>query len=327
MNHSKVFLGGTTAGKDWRPEIIEMLKCEYFNPVVKDWNTEAQSKEKQEKNDAGISLYVLTPAMKGSFSVAEIVEDSITRRNGRTVLCILDKYDGSSFAPDVKRSLDAVTDMARGYGCHIVEDLPQAAGLVNSLAEKVPSEVYLLKNKWLSLKKKYGPTGEYIFSHEDRCQGHIVAVLPTRQVPGGYQVLARQEFTPPWSISALNLSCITGGVDPAEISTPQVSALRELREETGITVPERALVSLGTVRGTKSTDTVYHLYTADVTDYLATAVDVEGEDDNEKRAYNEWMDPSAIGTKGQDPILYTLLFRKSSLVGNPTHSIYEDFSW
>ena len=31
----KVFLGGTCSGRKWRDELIPLLKCEYYNPIVK----------------------------------------------------------------------------------------------------------------------------------------------------------------------------------------------------------------------------------------------------------------------------------------------------
>lgn len=41
----KVFLGGTTNNTNWRDDLIKKLKIEYFNPVVDDWNEEAQERE------------------------------------------------------------------------------------------------------------------------------------------------------------------------------------------------------------------------------------------------------------------------------------------
>lgn len=31
----KVFLGGTCAGWKWRDELQPLLKCDYYNPIVK----------------------------------------------------------------------------------------------------------------------------------------------------------------------------------------------------------------------------------------------------------------------------------------------------
>jgi 8-oxo-dGTP pyrophosphatase MutT (NUDIX family) len=309
MNQSKVFLGGTTKGPDWRPNLIELLKCEYFNPVVKDWNAEAQTLEKQAKEDCGLSLYVITPFMEGSFSIAEMVEDSITRRNGRTVVCLLDNWQGKTFEPHVAKSLAAVLDMIGKYGCHIVNDLQQCAGILNSLATQVPEEAYLLKNKWLSLKKLFGPTGEYVISHEERCKGHIVAVLPYVPDSVGQEsyVIARQEFTPPWSQSELKLSSITGGVDEGE--EPVVAAARELFEETGMKAPVELFHDLGTVHGAKSSDSVYHLFTVDVSPFLKDFKEVTGEDANEQRAHNVTLVPQSENPTIADTILHSLLYR------------------
>ena len=38
----KVFLGGTCNGSRWRNELIPLLECEYFNPVVEDWTPSCQ---------------------------------------------------------------------------------------------------------------------------------------------------------------------------------------------------------------------------------------------------------------------------------------------
>jgi 8-oxo-dGTP pyrophosphatase MutT (NUDIX family) len=309
MNTGKVFLGGTTKGPDWRPNLIELLKCEYFNPVVKDWNEAAQVLEKQAKEDCGISLYVITPFMEGVFSVAEMVEDSITRRNGRTVVCLLDGWQGKTFENHIKRSLEATLDMLGKYGCHVVKDLPQCAGLVNSLSTDTPTETYLLKNKWLSLKKLYGPTGDYVFSHEERCQGRIVSILPYVPDSVGQEsyVIAREEFTPPWSTTQLQLSSITGGVDEGE--DPVVAAARELFEETGMKAPVEEFKSLGTVRGAKSSDTLYYLYTVDVSAYLKDFKEVTGEDANEQRAKNVTLVPVNANPGIVDTILHSLLYR------------------
>ena len=41
----KVFLGGTCNESTWRDELIQMLKIDYFDPVVDDWNERAQREE------------------------------------------------------------------------------------------------------------------------------------------------------------------------------------------------------------------------------------------------------------------------------------------
>lgn len=77
---NKWFLGGTCAGTIWRDELIPYLKknnIDYFNPVVDNWTPECQAIEEEEKNSkCNVHLYVLTPEMTGSYSVAEIVHSA-----------------------------------------------------------------------------------------------------------------------------------------------------------------------------------------------------------------------------------------------------------
>jgi len=74
---NRIFLGGTCAETTWRDELIKGLEhydCEWFNPVVKDWTPECQAIEEDEKNNkCNVHLYVITPEMKGVYSIAEII--------------------------------------------------------------------------------------------------------------------------------------------------------------------------------------------------------------------------------------------------------------
>jgi hypothetical protein len=60
-----VFLGGTCGNNNWRDGLIERLTARgvpsgtLFNPVVADWNEEAQRKEDQAKKDATFNLFYL----------------------------------------------------------------------------------------------------------------------------------------------------------------------------------------------------------------------------------------------------------------------------
>ena len=75
----KVFLGGTCNDSKWRDKLIPMLKINYFNPVVEDWNEEAREQERQERKICDFCLYVITPALAGVYSIAEVVDDSNKR--------------------------------------------------------------------------------------------------------------------------------------------------------------------------------------------------------------------------------------------------------
>lgn len=113
-------------------------------------------------------------------------------------------------------------------------------------------------NEWLELREL--PNG-YTYSHEVRCQGKIVLILPYRRLgKDGWEFLVRNETTPCWSDSA-TLSAMTGGVESTDI---REDALRELKEEAGYTATKDQLVFLGNCRASKSSDTIYILYAIDL---------------------------------------------------------------
>ena len=131
----------------------------------------------------------------------------------------------------------------------------------------------LCDNEWLQLKLMTDPengVGGYVYSHEIRCKGTIIAVLPYRLINHSsdescFQVQfgLRRETTPCWSMQP-KLSALTGGLEPG--LTVEETVIEEIREEAGFVVKNTDLTFLGTCFGTKSTDTIYHLYTVDVTD-------------------------------------------------------------
>ena len=55
----KVFLGGTVNGSKWRDDIIPLLKIDYFNPVVDEWNDEARLNEEEAKRTSDYFLFVI----------------------------------------------------------------------------------------------------------------------------------------------------------------------------------------------------------------------------------------------------------------------------
>lgn len=133
----KVFLGGTCMETKWREEIIPRLNIQYFNPVVPDWTPECQEIERQEKDKADILLYVITPQMKGTFAIAEAVQDS-NRKPHKTVFCVLDTYDDKSFELSEKKSLDAVCKIVNDNGAVVVYSLDDVVHVLNNF-KKVPS--------------------------------------------------------------------------------------------------------------------------------------------------------------------------------------------
>ena len=124
--------------------------------------------------------------------------------------------------------------------------------------------------EWLSLFRVVAPNRHvngYIFSHESRCNGQIVHVLPFMDKQSGTEpwfFLLRWELTPCWSFhEPYNLSMVTGGVDDG--ATPLETAINELSEETGYQALPRHFIDLGKCFGTKSSDTINHLFAVNVT--------------------------------------------------------------
>ena len=80
MKKDRWFLGGTCAETTWRNELMPLLDqmgVDYFNPVVEDWTPECQAIEEQEKNvKCNVHLYVITPEMQGTYSIAEIIHSA-----------------------------------------------------------------------------------------------------------------------------------------------------------------------------------------------------------------------------------------------------------
>lgn len=123
----------------------------------------------------------------------------------------------------------------------------------------------LHENQWLSLKLLRAPESGihgYVYSHETRCNGRIVAVLPIRFVDGpGVEFLIKSEVTPCWGLDFVR-SAITGGYEGGDIED---DAVREMLEETGYTITREELIHLGESFASKSSDTVYSLFSVDLT--------------------------------------------------------------
>ncbi len=136
MSKARVFLGGTCNGSQWRDRMEQYLAADgldYFNPVVKDWNEEAQANELREREECDFCLYVITPRMVGTYAIAEAVDDS-NKRPEKTVLVILRSDYQEYFGDDRWRSLQAVADLVERNGGAVFEDLKPASTFVKAFA-------------------------------------------------------------------------------------------------------------------------------------------------------------------------------------------------
>lgn len=122
----KVFLGGTCSGYKWRNDLIPQLKCNYYNPIVKNWQESDRLREVNERETSDYNLYVITNGLKGVYSIAEIIDDS-NKRPEKTLLCIL--YDG--FNSNMEHSLKAVVNLAKSNGVKVFNSLSDIAIFLN----------------------------------------------------------------------------------------------------------------------------------------------------------------------------------------------------
>lgn len=97
-------MGGTCGESTWREELIpelDNLGLEYFNPI-----------ENQEKNElCNTHLYIITPEMKGVYSIAEMVNsvwECLSKGSGFVWIGIL---ESESWEPHQLKSLQATLDL------------------------------------------------------------------------------------------------------------------------------------------------------------------------------------------------------------------------
>ena len=132
----KVFLGGTCNESTWRDGLIEILEIDYFNPVVDDWTEECYREELRQRELCDYCLYVITPRMRGVYSIAEVVDDS-NKRPEKTIFCIVtadfsNTGDIIMFDEQQLKSLDKVGVMVQNNGGKYFRTLREVAKFLNN---------------------------------------------------------------------------------------------------------------------------------------------------------------------------------------------------
>jgi hypothetical protein len=153
----KVFLGGTVNKSDWRDKIIPLLKVDYYNPVVEDWNEEVQQREIEERESADFNLYVLTPKMEGFYSIAEVADDSFKKAD-KTIFCYLTEDDGKEFGMDQLDALEKIGKLVVSNGGIWKHTLDDVVSFLNSSVqtqEHVRKEKSDFKNVFISYGRRH----------------------------------------------------------------------------------------------------------------------------------------------------------------------------
>jgi len=164
----------------------------------------------------------------------------------------------------------------------------------------------LKTNKWIELRElvdeKKGING-YVYSHEKSCDGKKIVILPYRNQKGKFEILLRDELTPCWDLNKKIISSLTGSVE--KNNSPLETAIIELKEEAGYSITKEDIVELGEMFGIKSSDTVYYLFTVDLTNKEKGKATTDGSK-LEKEAKCFWTDNFL---KAQDPFVYAALIK------------------
>lgn len=126
----KVFLGGTCNDSKWRNEFIEKLQIDFFNPVVDDWTEEDQKEELKQRQICDYVLYMITPEMKGVYSIAEVADDS-NKQPEKTIFCFLEEYGGKTFDDDQIKSLKSVSDLVSKNGASVFKSIKETVDFLN----------------------------------------------------------------------------------------------------------------------------------------------------------------------------------------------------
>lgn len=126
----KVFFGGTCSSWKWRDKLQPLLKCNFYNPIVKNWSEADRLREVHERETADYVLYGITNGIKGVYSIAEVVDDS-NKRPEKTLFLNLYKEEESGHTKQMSHSLKAVENLLKENGVKCFDSIEAVAEFLN----------------------------------------------------------------------------------------------------------------------------------------------------------------------------------------------------
>lgn len=194
-----------------------------------------------------------------------------------------------------------------GTACGFCRKCQDEIALINARVK--PIEKTLIRTDWISLKQN----GHYIYSHEERCDGRIVAVLPYRRKEDySIEYLIRKERNLAWEVNSKNkdhVTCITGGVDSGDPDDAAKTALQEIEEEAGFVIPLSKLYDVGIRRASKSNTAHYYLFLANLTLVKQTKIPEGDGSEDETLSYCYWASGEEMRDTSNDALLDCLHYQ------------------
>jgi len=156
----KVFLGGTSTGLKWRDSLQPLLKCDYYNPIVKEWTEADRLREVHERETCDYVLYGITNSISGVYSIAEVVDDS-NKRPEKTLF--LNMYNLDKEFPHLReyrqmaKSLKAVEKLLVDNGVRVFRSIDEVVKFLNRAEREwgIKMKNYY-KSRAIQYAEKYG---------------------------------------------------------------------------------------------------------------------------------------------------------------------------
>ena len=141
-----VGLFGTCGDSTWRDSVMQQLEAAgigYFNPVVDEWNDEAQAAELRHATSDKVILLNITGETEGIGSLSESGWLAFLANNrGQNVVVVLEDMP----ANDDNKHNNKARKLVRGYGQKVAEAGIGGVYFFESLDDAMPTVLQLMAN-------------------------------------------------------------------------------------------------------------------------------------------------------------------------------------
>ena len=140
-----LFLGGSCGDTTWRNKLIPKLESvgvKYFNPVVEDWNEEAQKAEENAIMKSDALLFLLSPRTSMIYSLFEIGQYTNTDR--KVIFTYLDEDQDKAFTTHEIKALRKIKSDLKHYKNVLVLESIFADGVENEIKRFVDVDMSTL---------------------------------------------------------------------------------------------------------------------------------------------------------------------------------------